>query len=571
LVTTGGARPPTTPSIRPQRGRPSAAEAVHDLSGAAAPAALDAAVESLSRLLGGVEVGVFARRDDDGLDLVSATTARILPASVVEPFNHLGAGSAVPVAVAVRTGRPVLLVTEDDWAAFPDFRLSVPTPPMVCVALPLRGSDDGLVLGALYALLPHGTPVDADTEAALASMGAACAEALDRRRLTREVGAATSALAVSEARLRSLAEADLVGIIRADNERITDANDTFLAAIGRTRDELAGAGLPWPALTPPRWADTDAWAYVQLITHGTCPPYEKEFLRPDGSTVTVLMALARVSTEPFEAIGCVIDISERKDLERRERQSRAEVESLGRALQASLLPSARLPSTPAWTPSAVYRPGDERMMLGGDFYDVVLDGGRLAVLVGDVSGHGPEAAAMGAALRVAWRVLVEAGTPAERLLPLLERLFLAERPGPDLFVTVCCVWLEADGSGAEIIAAGHHAPLVVGPDGVPVTTELPGSLPLGLFDDAEWTSVVLPLEPGSRLLVFTDGLIEGHAVPGGPQRLGMDGLAALLAGRPALAEDLTALLAEVSSAHGGGLPDDVAVVGLRHDAGAPAT
>ena len=75
-----------------------------------------------------------------------------------------------------------------------------------------------------------------------------------------------------------------------------------------------------------------------------------------------------------------------------------------------------------------YRAGRTRAVIGGDFFDAVRDAdGTVHAIIGDVSGHGPDEAALGALLRVSWRALVLAGVDEERLLPELQRLLVSER------------------------------------------------------------------------------------------------------------------------------------------------
>jgi hypothetical protein len=102
-----------------------------------------------------------------------------------------------------------------------------------------------------------------------------------------------------------------------------------------------------------------------------------------------------------------------------------------------------------------YRPGRDAL-LGGDFFDIVETGdGTVYAVVGDVCGHGPDEAALGVALRIAWRTLVFAGTDADRLLPVLEEVLVRERRSEELFTTVCMVRLAADRETASVWLAGH--------------------------------------------------------------------------------------------------------------------
>ena len=106
--------------------------------------------------------------------------------------------------------------------------------------------------------------------------------------------------------------------------------------------------------------------------------------------------------------------------------ARAHAEENAR-LERGLLP-APLVSDPALRLTAHYRPGRQRALLGGDFYDAVQAAdGTVHVVIGDVSGHGPDAAALGVCLRIAWRTLVLGGRPPEELLPTLQQVHDVER------------------------------------------------------------------------------------------------------------------------------------------------
>src|SRR5439155_11025721 len=86
--------------------------------------------------------------------------------------------------------------------------------------------------------------------------------------------------------------------------------------------------------------------------------------------------------------------------------------------------------------ASFYRAGDERLSLGGDFYDCVeLADESIAMIIGDVSGHGPAAAALGASLRSAWRALALAGRGPVEQLDGLESVLVRECESPEMFVT----------------------------------------------------------------------------------------------------------------------------------------
>jgi serine phosphatase RsbU (regulator of sigma subunit) len=231
-------------------------------------------------------------------------------------------------------------------------------------------------------------------------------------------------------------------------------------------------------------------------------------------------------------------------------------------LQRGLLPSPLL-ETSAVRVSAFYRPGRERALLGGDFYDVVQGPTGVHLLIGDVSGHGPDEAALGVALRIAWRSLILAGLPPYDVLRGVEQVLLAERNDDERFATVAMVSLTPDLRSADVVLCGHPAPLLVRDDRV-VELEAP-CLPILTMLPAE-PPAPFSVELGDAwgLVLYTDGLVDGLAEPHGGSRFGVDGLLAHLRShawssgpREALAPGL---LAEAERRHGGPLPDDVAVL-----------
>src|SRR5215468_12778397 len=175
------------------------------------------------------------------------------------------------------------------------------------------------------------------------------------------------------------------------------------------------------------------------------------------------------------------------------------------------------------TVAARYRPGGGQMLLGGDFFDLVEGAdGWVHVVVGDVCGRGPEEAALGVCLRVAWRTMVLAGRPMAEVLSAVQQVLEHERHEDRLFATLCMVSVAPDRAHARLHLAGHPPPLLLGPGGV---TELraPVSAPPGIAHVEDWPVSEVDLGESWTLLLYTDGLIEGR-VGTGPERLGSDGL-----------------------------------------------
>ena len=211
-----------------------------------------------------------------------------------------------------------------------------------------------------------------------------------------------------------------------------------------------------------------------------------------------------------------------------------------------------------------YRPG-RAALLGGDFFDVVeCTDGTLYAIIGDVAGHGPDEAALGVCLRIAWRTLVLSGSPPERLLPILEAVLAGERRSEEVFTTACMVVVPPSRDHADVWLAGHHPPLLVhdGPSQLAPRDHGPA---LGVLPDATWRPQRVELPDRWRLVLFTDGWIEARVGPGS-ERLGVRGLLRMIEESPeqwTAAELLDDLLSAVQEVNGGPLSDDVAVVALE--------
>ncbi|WP_399886358.1 PP2C family protein-serine/threonine phosphatase [Streptomyces sp. BBFR51] len=241
-----------------------------------------------------------------------------------------------------------------------------------------------------------------------------------------------------------------------------------------------------------------------------------------------------------------------------------------RRLERGLLPTPLLAGSPLRF-AARYRPGRSRALLGGDFYDVVrTPDGTVHAMIGDVCGHGPDEAALGVELRIAWRALTLAGLCGDELLGTLQQVLEHERSDDEIFATLCAVDISPDGRSAGLCLAGHPSPLIAGP-GTPARL-LPydnNGPALGLLPGARWPRMQVELGPEWSLMLYTDGLIEGH-VGEGRERLGQDGMVEMVrrqrAGGLQGEELLRATVNEVRELNGGELADDLAVVLLDRTA-----
>ncbi|MEO6885258.1 MAG: PP2C family protein-serine/threonine phosphatase, partial [Jatrophihabitantaceae bacterium] len=212
-------------------------------------------------------------------------------------------------------------------------------------------------------------------------------------------------------------------------------------------------------------------------------------------------------------------------------------------LERGLLPTPLLHSGTIEC-ATYYRPGRDLAVLGGDFYDVVETAdGSVRAVIGDVMGHGPDEAAIGVHLRVAWRTLVLAGTADEQILRTLADLFAAETGGQSGFVTVCDLTLGPARAGADRVAtiriAGHPAPLLcagartdylqvaVGP---PLGVAVPADVRQRWAATGGWPQTMLTVADGSSLILYTDGLLDAYAADASSRSgLGLDELVAAVA------------------------------------------
>jgi serine phosphatase RsbU (regulator of sigma subunit) len=213
-----------------------------------------------------------------------------------------------------------------------------------------------------------------------------------------------------------------------------------------------------------------------------------------------------------------------------------------------------------------YRSGRKRAVLGGDFYDAVrCPDGSVHAIVGDVCGHGPDEAALGAMLRVSWRAIALSGVGEPKVLPTLQQVLVSERHNEGLFTTVCTVALQE--GRATVRIAGHPPPIMVWPD--VEATPCPIGLPLGIESDAEWETYEFDLPESWAMLLHTDGLIEGSGpLPG--DLLWQTGLLEIVDQERGLGlAALPGRLAERAELlNGGPLADDVAILLLSSGSGA---
>src|SRR3954469_5856925 len=222
------------------------------------------------------------------------------------------------------------------------------------------------------------------------------------------------------------------------------------------------------------------------------------------------------------------------------------------ALQRRLLPES-LPQLPGLELAAPYQPARVGTGIGGDWYDVFpLAAGHVALVIGDVMGHGVAAAALMAQMRTALRAYALEGHEPAAVADLLNRLLVPLRPTS--MTTLAYAVLDTERGTARMISAGHPPPLLMTPGEAPRYLDVEGDPPLGVSPSHRYTEPTFALPADSVLVMVTDGAIEvrGEPLDAGLERL--RALAAELPSPPALCDAVTA-----RPSH----EDDLAIIALR--------
>ncbi|HEV3000092.1 MAG TPA: SpoIIE family protein phosphatase [Solirubrobacteraceae bacterium] len=231
------------------------------------------------------------------------------------------------------------------------------------------------------------------------------------------------------------------------------------------------------------------------------------------------------------------------------------------SLQEELLPPD-LPRIPGLDVGARYSAAGEGNEVGGDFYDLFPTERGWRVVIGDVVGKGPSAAAVTGLARHTLRAAAPYERSPSALLAVLNRALLAEKRG-DRLASVACVELERDGDGVALTvsAAGHPLPLLVDADGNVREVGRFGHL-LGVDAGHVAVDVHDRLGPGDTLVLYTDGVVEARGPAG---VFGEERLRAMLADSAGEAPTRIVQRIEgaVLAASGGRPRDDLAVVALR--------
>ena len=204
--------------------------------------------------------------------------------------------------------------------------------------------------------------------------------------------------------------------------------------------------------------------------------------------------------------------------------------------------------------------------VGGDLYDFILDGDRLWFIVADVAGKSIAAALYMAIVRTLFRALAGNAAGVEVVADRMNRA-LARDNDRLMFVTAAIGCLELASGGLTVVDAGHNPVLEVGAGGVVRALAMPKGMALGVVENAGYQPVCVTLEPGTTILLFTDGMTDARN--GAGETFGTERLTQAIASGGGTADGLVASVMRAVDAFVAGAPaeDDLTVLAVRYEGG----
>ena len=508
----------------------------------------------------GAHSGLVALASDDRHDL-EVVRAIGYPNDLMERWRSFSIQGDFPLSECVRTAEPIFLgdlrARTERFPAFGPAPPGTPDHAVACIPLLLEGR----ALGGM--VLSFGEPREFNERdrAVLLALGRQCAQALQRARLfeaerearaeaerTREqlafLAEASATLSASLDYSKTLAQVAKLAVPRLADWCSIDMVDErgSLKQLAMTHADPAKVRMARQLRRryPPRPDDpTGVPAVIRTGRPELYPDISDELITaaaPDPKLRKLVhdLQLRSVMIVPLAARGTTVgaitlvwaesgrvygpdDLSLAEDLARRVGQAienarlYAERDHIAHTLQQSLLPP-ELPSIDGVELAARYLPSGEGNEVGGDFYDVFDTGdGTWGVVIGDVCGKGPSAAAvMGLARHALRATAMRERRPSRVLMDLNEVVRRQTTEGR--FITVCYSRLRTrpDSVRLTVSCGGHPLPFVLRADGSVEVAGQPGTL-LGLFPDPALLDRTVDLGPGDALIAFTDGVTE---IPG---------------------------------------------------------
>ncbi|WP_078910969.1 SpoIIE family protein phosphatase [Streptomyces sp. NRRL WC-3742] len=497
------------------------------------------------------------------------------PAPATSPAAHLAqGGAAIEPAAATQSanGHPAGLVDQPPA----DQPRAVPGP----------AAPEGLSTGRLVPFLTNGQA--GEQLALLNEVGGKVGTTLDLGFTAHEL------CQVLVPRIADFACVDLVDGLISDSELPVSRpdDDTMLRRVALVHNETGGvwehvlpegALVSMPRRTPPGMAlQLNQPVLVPVITDDVAVDYAIALggvrlapvvsgrsmlvvpLSARGTVLGILKLLRLPDRAPFDES----DAATLKELAVRAalsldnaRLHRAEAR-VATTLQRSMIPT-RPPQIPGVQIAHRYLPGDPKAEVGGDWFDAIqLPGSRVALVVGDVMGHGLHSAAAMGRFRTAMQTLAALDLPPGQLLRHLDNL--AHKLGDDHLATCLYAVYDPINRTCELASAGHVPPVLVHPDGSGELLEIPAGAPIGV-GGVPFVAKTIDVSDGSMLVLCTDGLVE---VRGGDIGAGLAALCGnLIDPRQSPEEACDVVLKRL---HSDDRKDDVALLVARFDGVAPS-
>ena len=383
---------------------------------------------------------------------------------------------------------------------------------------------------------------------------------------------------ITELRYRRLFETARDGILILDSDTgtITDANPFMTELLGYSHDELVGKELWEIGLLQDKEASQESFRQLEqdgYIRYEDLPLKNRRGERREVEFVSNLY-----HENGHSVIQCNIrDITARKALEAQLAQAQDQDKKIALALLRPLLFRPQENAFSGLTVQTAYAMASDEALVGGDFWDTfAYDHGHVALVLGDVMGHGLTSAIFTTELKHTMRAYIrEHEYPGRILYQMNQFLYQSNRlfqegintEGSDAPVCITLAVIERETGAGKLAIAGMEPPILVRANGETEQTTVVG-MPLGVEPNEEYMQVDFQLEAGDTLILSTDGITEARQ---GRQFLEAEGLIRLAVegNNGPLKEMADTILNGARDFAGGKLRDDASIVLMRRTASSP--
>ncbi len=349
-----------------------------------------------------------------------------------------------------------------------------------------------------------------------------------------EVAAAMERIRLTEAERRRVAELQSFFSSISDGVMLLSASDGVLLVNQAARDLIdlpADEDIePWFRRSSfytmgGRPMSLDETASARALAGETLRDIRYRIVTPKGKEVIVGVSASPVRDSEGRIVGATTvlrDVSERFEIERRRDEVYEREHRIAEILQEALIPPDPPREINGYCFAVRHQAALEEASVGGDFYDIFeMDGGRIGVLIGDVTGKGLTAAIRVAAARHSIRSYAYIDPRPGRVLTLANEALCRDSLEESSILTAFFAVIDARVGIMAYANAGHELPVIVAPDGEVHEFRLPG-LPLGIMEGVEYAEDSVRLNPGEKVVLVTDGITEARRP--GPELFGIDGL-----------------------------------------------